>query len=171
MAFSIVTSDKLSGGGKISDPASGVSQSANFGSGVLPAITYAYSAGTGAGQVNAWFLGTRTAAATSHDDVDLSALVSLGTTYSLTKLKRVFVGIIAPDGAKKLRVGPQGVTHGAQLWFQDVTTNFWEETFNYVLKDNPVNGWDVTAGSADVLGVYNPGATDVDYALWILGLD
>lgn len=166
----IDTSDRLSGGGAVSNSATGESQSASFGGGILPSLKVSYSFGTGDGQVSKWYLAKRTLLATSYDDLDLtSALAAIGVTQAFTKLKRVFVGIIGADGTKKLRIGPQGRTSANQLWFQDVTTNFWEETFTYVLKDRPYTGWAITSGSADVLSVYNPTAGSIDYAIWLLG--
>jgi hypothetical protein len=171
MSFTLSTDDRLTGGGSISDAALGVSQFAGFGAGILPAIRTRYTYGTGANQVNAWYLAKRTLAATTYDDIDLTAgCVTLGTTFAFTKLKRVFVGIVGADGTKKLRVGPQGRTHANALWFQAATANFWEETYSWVLKDRPVTGWSVTASSTDVLSIYNPGASSLDYAIWLLGI-
>jgi len=172
MAFDINTDDRLSGGGAITDSSTAVSQSASFGSGVLPTIRYRYSYGTGSGQVNAWYLARRTLAATTFDNLNLtSGLTTLGTTFSFTKLKRVLVAIIDPDGTKSLRVGPQNQANANPLWFAAVTANFYETTYTYVLKDRPVTGWDVAAASTDILSIYNPGAGSLDYAIWILGLD
>ena len=170
MAFDINTDDRLTGGGTIADSTLGVQQFAGFGSGILPTIRQRYSYGTGSGQVNKWYLARRTLTATTYDDLNLtSGLTTLGTTMAFTAVKRVLVAIIDPDGTKKLRVGPQGRTNAAALWFQAATTNFWEETYGYVLKDRPVTGWAISAGSADVLSIYNPGGSSLDYAVWIMG--
>lgn len=170
MAADLNTDDRITGGGSITDSALGVQQAANFGFGVLPAIRYRYSFGTGSGQANKWYLAQRTLAATTYDDLNLtSGLSTLGTTQTFTALKRVLIAIVDPEGTKRLRIGPQGRTNANPLWFQAATTNFWEETYTYVLKDRPVTGWGVTAASTDVLGVYNPTGSSITYAIWLLG--
>lgn len=172
MSFNINTDDRLAGGGVISDPTLGVSQFAGFGNGTLPKIQTRYSYGTSDNQVNAWYLARRTLAATTFDNINLtSGCVTLGTTFSFTKLKRVFIAIIEPNGTKSLRVGPQNQTNANALWFAAVTANFYETLYTHILKDRPVTGWDVAAGSTDILSIYNPGASPLDYAIWLLGLD
>lgn len=161
---------KLSGGGSLSNSATGETQAATFGGVILPTVNVSYSFGTGASQVNKWYLAKRTLAATTYDDLNLtSGLTALGVTQAFTKLRRAFVAIIDPDGTKKLRVGPQGRTNANLLWFQAATTNFWEETYTSILKDRPVTGWTITPSTADVFSVYNPGGSSLDYAIWLLG--
>lgn len=170
MAFEINTDDRVTGGGTISDAVTAVSQVAGYGGAILPQIRFRYSHGTGDGQVTKWYLARRTLAATTFDNLNLtSGLSTAGVTQAFTALKRVLVAIIDPDGTKRLRVGPQGQSNANQLWFQAVTTNFWEETYTHVLKDRPVTGWAVTPSTADVLSIYNPGASSLDYAVWLLG--
>jgi hypothetical protein len=170
VAVDINSEDRVSGGGSVRNTATGERQSGTFGAGVLPPISFAYSYGTGNAQVTKWVLQKRTLAATTFDNLDLTAgLSTLGVVQAFTAIKRVFVGIVDPDGTKKLRIGPQNQTHANQLWFQAVTANFWEETYTHILKDRPVTGWAVAAGSTDVLSIYNPGASSLDYALWLMG--
>lgn len=163
-------SDRLSGGGVVQDTGTGDQQGVNFGAGVLPDLRFGYSFGTGDSQANKWYARRRTLAATTYDDLNLtSGLTTLGATQAFTALKRVVIAIVDPDGTKRLRVGPQGRTNAAQLWFQAATTNFWEETYSFLLKERPVTGWALTAGAADVLSVYNPTGSSVTYAIWLLG--
>lgn len=170
MALDINSDDRITGGGTISNSDTGSSQTATFGFGVLPVVRYRYSFGTGSGQVNKWYLAQRTLAGTTYDDLNLtSGLSTLGVTQAFTALKRVHVSIVAPDGTKRLRIGPQGRSNANTLWFQAATTNFWEETYTYILKDRPVTGWAVTAASTDVLSVYNPTGSSITYAIWLLG--
>lgn len=164
------TSDRLSGGGLIANSATGESQNVSFGGLILPAMRVLYTFGTEDAQVDKWHLARRTLAGTTFDNLNLtSGLTCFGVTQVFTKLKRVVVAIIDPDGTKKLRIGPQGQTNANQLWFQAVTANFWEETYNVVVKDRPVTGWTVTAATTDVLSIYNPGGSSLEYAIWLLG--
>lgn len=170
MASDINVSDKRTGGGAIVDAALGLRQAAVFGSGVLPAVIAQYSYGTGNNQVNRWYLARRTLPATTYDNLNLtSGLATFGATQVFTALKRVVISIVSPDGTRRLRVGPQGQTNANQLWFQAATTNFWEETYTTILKDRPITGWAVSAGATDVLSIYNPGGSSLDYAIWLLG--
>ena len=170
MAAVINAEIRVGGSGSISDSATAMSQAAAFGGGILQRLSNGYSAGTGNFQVNKWYLARRALAATTFDNINLtSGLSALGTTQAFTALKAVLVQIIDPDGTKKLRVGPQGQTNANLLWFQAVTTNFWEETYTYILKERPVTGWSVAAASTDIFSIYNPGATSITYALWLLG--
>lgn len=170
MAVDINSDDRITGGGSITDSSAGTSQVATFGFGVLPVIRSRYSFGTGSGQVNKFYVAQRTLAATTYDDLNLtSGLSTLGATQAFTALKRVLVAIVNPDGTSRLRVGPQGRSNANQLWFQAATTNFWEETYSYVLKDRPVTGWAVTAASTDVLSIYNPTGSSITYAVWLMG--
>lgn len=170
MAIDINTDDRLTGGGTVTDPAQGLSQVAGYGGAILPAVRVRYSYGTGNAQVTKWYLNRHTLAAGAYLDLNLtSGLTALGAAQAFAALKRVVVALVAPDGTKRLRVGPQGRTNAAQLWFQAVTANFWEETYTLVWKDRPVTGWPVTAGAADVLSIHNPGAASVDCAVWLLG--
>jgi len=170
MAFDINTSDRVTGGGSVVNSSTGERQSASIGGAVFPQQKFTYSYGTGDGQVTKWYLAQRVLAGTTFDNIDLTAgLTTLGVVQAFTALKRVWIAIVSPDGAKKLRVGPQNQTHANILWFQAVTANFWEETYTNIKKDRPVTGWAVAAGSTDVLSIYNPGATSVTYALWVMG--
>jgi hypothetical protein len=171
MAVDINADDALSGGGLIQDLATALRQQARFGGAVLPDGRVRYSYGTGDNQVNKWYLAQRTLAATTFDNLNLtSGLTALGAVQAFTALKRVVVSIVSPDGIKKLRVGPQGQASANALWFQAVTTNFWEELYTAIRKDRPVTGWAVGAGATDVLSIYNPGAGPVTYGIWLLGV-
>lgn len=164
------TTDRLAGGGTVGDANLGVSQADSFGGVILPALRTSFTFGSGDGQANKWYLARRTLAATTYDDLNLtSGLSTLGTTQAFTRLKRAFVGIIDPDGTKRLRIGPQGRTNAATLWFQAATTNFWVETYTYLMMDRPITGWTITPSTADVFSVYNPGGSSVTYAIWLLG--
>lgn len=164
------TNDRLSGGGSVTDSASALTQFAGFGGTIIPKLQTQYTFGTGDFQVNRWYLAKRTLLATTFDNLNLtSGLTALAVVQAFTALKRVLIAIVSPDGTKKLRIGPQGQASANQLWFQDVTANFWEETYTFAQKDRPITGWAVTASSTDILSIYNPGGSSVDYAIWLLG--
>lgn len=161
---------RLTGGGTLADSATGEQQSASFGGTLLPGVAAEYTYGTGDAQARRWYLARRTLAAGAYDDLNLtSGLAALGATQVFAALKRVFVGVASPDGTRRLRVGPQGRTGAAQLWFQAATANFWVETYTHLWMERPYTGWAVTASTADVFCVHNPTAGPVDYVIWLLG--
>jgi hypothetical protein len=170
VAIDLNTDERIAGGGTIIDSTSVLTQVAGFGGAILPNLTSRYSYGTGANQANKWYLARRTLAATTFDNLNLtSGLSALAATQAFTALKRVLIAIVDPDGTKKLRIGPQAQANANQLWFQAVTANFWEETYTWIFKDRPITGWAVGAGATDILSIYNPGASSLDYAIWLLG--
>jgi hypothetical protein len=144
---------------------------ARFGGGALPVRRTQFSFGTGDFQGNAWYIDSRTVSATSNDNINLSSLAYYGTTYSLTKLKYLYVCISEPNGTKSLRVGPQNVSNAAQLAWGGTGSTVYDTVHTGRDWEHPFAGWDVTATSADVLGIYNPGAGSVTYGIWIIGLD
>lgn len=167
--MNIDVSDRLSGGGQIADGL-GASMQAGYGGPIIPSLKTQYSYGTGDNQVNKWYLARRTLAATTFDNLNLtSGLTALGATQAFTALKRVLVAIVSPDGTKSLRVGPQNQANANALWFAGVTANFYETVYTSIKKDRPITGWAVTAATTDILSIYNPGASSLDYAIWLLG--
>lgn len=170
MAVDISTEVRLTGGGLLSSSTTVESQTAGFGGAILPQLAYAYTYGVGDAQVNKWYLARRTLAGTTYDDLNLTTgLAALGVTQAFTKLRQVFVAIVDPDGTKRLRIGPQGRSNAATLWFQDKTTNFWVETYTHFDMQRPITGWTITATTADIFPIYNPGATSLTYAIWLMG--
>lgn len=134
-------------------------------------IAFALTDGTGSEQANNWWMDERTVNATTADNIDLAGSLTnqLGTVV-FTAVKAVIIAIDAPDGIKTLRVGPQGVANAFQGWEGGVAAGNYETVNEAFLKLNRYSGWAVTAGTGDVLGIYNPGAGAVTYRIWILGV-
>lgn len=129
--------------------------------------------GTLSGLCNNLICQQRSVGAGLNDNLDLAGALTndLGEAFVLTKVKLLLVSIAAPDGTKKLRVGPQGITNAVQLNFGGVTAACYKEITNFdLLVYEPVAGYTVTAGTADLLGINNPGAGSVTYNILIAGL-
>jgi hypothetical protein len=129
--------------------------------------------GTGSGQANNRYVAQRTLGAGLNDDLDLSGSLTndFGETLTLTKVKLLVVSIVAPDGTKKLRVGPQGVANAFQGPFGGVTAPCYKEVTHWdPVINEPVNGYTVTPGTGDILRINNPGAGSVTYNILIVGL-
>jgi hypothetical protein len=93
----------------------------------------------------------------------------LGNVISATKLKLLILSVSSPDGTKAIRVGPRGVSNTIQgPWGGTGATVYTDVTHWHVLYE-PVAGWTVTAGTGDILGLYNPGAGSVTYSILLAG--
>lgn len=170
MAISIVTSDRISFGGAYENSTTLVKQV--LGEALLPAVTLGLTYGTGADQVNAWYVALRTLGATTTESLDLRGGLTdpEGATVSFEYVKRVVISISSPDGTKSLIVGPQGVANAAQLWHGGTGASNHETTYSFLWKERPITGWATTAGTADLLPIQNPGGASVTYGIWILGV-
>lgn len=169
MAIQLNYADSVTGGGRINDPDTGITQNGVFGGAVLPRPDLVISSGTDDFQANNWYLARRTVAGTTSDNLDLAGgLSNFGGTLTFTKIKRVYVAIIDPDGVKSLRVGPQSVSNAWTGPFGS-TSDYASVMYRLDLLE-PYDGWTVAAGTADILGIYNPGATPVTYAILLIGI-
>jgi hypothetical protein len=112
-------------------------------------------------------------AASANLDIDLANASNTvkdraGRPLNLAKLYAVVLAIDSPDGTKALRLGPQNVSNGCQLWFGGTGST------NYELVDRTVvragsGGWTVTAGTGDILRLNNPTAGTVAGSLYLVG--
>lgn len=146
--------------------------SRRFGLGGVPDLGVSLGFGTGSGQANKAYFGLRTVSATSFDLVDLSGSLTdgLGNTFSPSALKLAVVAIVSPDGTKSLRVGPQNQSNAWQGPWGGTGSTVYQTVTHHWHFYSPVAGVAVTAGTGDVLPVYNPGATSVTYALLLAGV-
>jgi hypothetical protein len=136
------------------------------------AMTASLGFGTLSGLANNLLCQQRSVGAGLNDDLDLagSLLNDLGEAFVLSRVKLLVISIVAPDGTKKLRVGPQGLANAWQGPFGGVTAPCYKEVTHWELIVNePVAGYLVTPGTADLLRVNNPGAGSVTYNILLAG--
>jgi hypothetical protein len=144
-----------------------------FGQGNWAAMALSLSYGTGNNQIkNLWFQ-QRTITAGLNDDLDLAG--SLANDFDagivFTAIKLLLVSIVAPDGTKRLKVGPQGVANAFPGKWGGVTALFYDEIYNFnAVINHPWAGYPVTAGTADILRINNPTAGAVTYNILIAGV-
>lgn len=91
-----------------------------------------------------------------------------GRPLNLARVYAVVLAVTSPDGTKALRLGPQNVANGCQLWFGGTGATAYELVENGVVRWS-YSGWTVTAGTGDILRVNNPGATTVAGSLYLVG--
>jgi hypothetical protein len=183
MAANLTATFSVTGSGKYSAAAnaSGRSDSLNIGQNgfdfSLPNLVYGTANtldSSGRLSCNDWYLDSFSIAGTTTASIDVSGSGSytnpFGTTLAFTSIRCIGVAIQSPDGALKVRVGPQNVANAAQLWFGGVGATAYEETCWGVLKLSPPAGWAITAGTGDLIVINNPGATAVTVAVFIAGV-
>lgn len=139
----------------------------------LPSLAIELAYGSGSGQANKAVLQKRTLTATTYDLLDLAGGLTdgVGNTVTFTSIKLALVAIVAPDGSKKVRTGPQNQSNpfvsycgGSSAVTYKLVTH-WD-----VVIWEPVAGYAVTAGSADIFPIYNPGASSLDYYILLAGV-
>ena|GEM_PF-526695 len=153
----------------LQDGTSGAAISRTFGRDLLPELEIDLDFGTLSGQVDKLYIGKRTLAATTFDNIDLagSLVDGLGNTLAFTNLKLALAAIVTPDGTKAIRVGPQGQANAFQGPWGGVGADVYRSFKHWDLAVyEPVTGFPVTAGTGDIFSFYNPGATSVD--VWLL---
>jgi hypothetical protein len=145
-----------------------------LGQGVWSAMSLALTFGaTGNNKINGFWFDQRTVTAGANDNLDFSGGVTnaLNETPLFNAIKLILMAIDAPDGTKKLKVGPQGITNAAQLDFGGVGATNYRELINYgEIVNNPFTGYPITAGTADIFGINNPGAGSVTYRILVAGI-
>lgn len=178
LTFSITTK----GSGTLLGARKGTNRQGSFqiGSGDWPALLMAYINGTSdvptgtSGQANQWFIDKRTCNAGSNDNLDMYGGLTneLGQTVQFAKIKLILIIVLNPDGTKKLLVGPQGVAHAFQGPFSGgAGATIYKEVKNWDTIVNDIwAGYSIVDATNDVLGISNPGGTNIDYIVAILGV-
>ena len=137
-----------------------------------PSLAWDVVDGTGAGQVNFVYRKAVSLAATTYLDIDLKGgggeLDVLNVAMAATAVKFVLLQVTTPASGTSLRLGPQGRTNAAQLWFQAVTANFYDVVADTLVMWDSRAGWALDA-THKVLSLYNPGASTVAATLWVMG--
>jgi len=112
-------------------------------------------------------------AAGTADNLDLAGSLTnpFGETITFTHLRVIILAIDAPDGNKSLHFGPRGQANAWQGPFAGVSATDYIIVSDslFIVNLSGTNGWPVTAGTADILGIYNPGLSAVTYRIWLLG--
>jgi hypothetical protein len=129
--------------------------------------------GSGDHKAKEWAHDQFTLAAGANLDLDLAGGTlknAFGDLLTFTAVKLLLVAVDAPDGTKKLRVGPQGVANGWPGPFGGTGATNYKELVNWEpVVNHPFAGYPVTAGSADVLRINNPTGVSVTGRYWLAG--
>lgn len=140
----------------------------------IPDGSVTFTEGSGVNQANKWHYSYRTLSATTGENLDLAGSLSdvLGATLTLSAVKSI-VAIIdygsgSYDGTKTLQFSA-GSSNGMTTLPLSGTSPVLTFDRQLMLFVGTAAGWAVTAGSADTIRFYNPGASSVSYALWIQG--
>lgn len=158
----------------ISDGTSGATLNKAFGQVSVPALDIALTFGSGANQANKLYIAKRTLAATTYDLLDLAGALNdgLNNTITFTFVKLALIAVVSPTGLIKVRVGPQGQANPwPGPWTGGVGATVYKDVPRWdLLAYEPSTGYAVTAGTGDILPVYNPGAAALDYWIILAGI-
>jgi hypothetical protein len=146
--------------------------SKRFGAVSVPDLGIAFTFGTGSGQANKLYIASRTVATVTADNLDLAGSLAdgLGNTITFTSLKLMLFAITSPDGTKTLRIGPRNQSNPFQGPWGGTGATVYQDVTHHWYGYEPVAGWAVTAGTGDILGVYNPSAGSVTYTVLLVGV-
>jgi hypothetical protein len=142
--------------------------------GYNPALTptFIFDDGTGALQANNIFTDTRTLAASANEDLDLNGATLInvyGTALALTKVRGLVITAAAAN-TNDVQVGG-AASNGFISAFGAATDKIKVKPGGLLVLCAPdVNGYSVTAATADLLRITNGGAgTTVDYTIAVWG--
>jgi hypothetical protein len=146
---------------------------ARVGSGGEPGGNCRFDDGTGAGQANQIFATDFTIASGATQLYDLKGgngeLDVLNVALAMVKVKLVLIELDTPAAGTSIRFGPMNQTNAAQLWFQNVTANFYDTVRHILNQADEVTGWTIGA-STKVIALHNPGAASVSGSLRVIGV-
>jgi hypothetical protein len=134
-------------------------------------VPTAFAAGDGLGEADQIWHATRTIAASSNDDLDLTALVQSihGQSVSLgfASLKAI---LIHNTSEEESLVIDSSVSNSIKTPFNGSATSKLEvPASSPVLLVNKLAGWAVTAGTGDILRIGNASAEEIEYKIVIVG--
>lgn len=152
----------------------GLSYRSRFGLSPTPAGLFVLSDGTGSGQANDVYEAAFSVLAGATLEIDLKGGNGeknvLNQTLAFTTVKGVEIILAtAPASGVSVRVGPQGLTNAAQLWFQAATANFYDVVRDRCAQLDRGTGWALDA-THKILGVHNPGAGTVAGWVRVIGV-
>ncbi|MCA9100061.1 MAG: hypothetical protein KDA63_02865 [Planctomycetales bacterium] len=129
--------------------------------------------GTSVDQVDKIWHDQRTVAATSNDDLDLTALTNsvFGSTITINfaKVKSILVVNTSTTSGDELRVGAAASNAFTAPFNGGATSVVEVGADSALLLSSNKDGWSVTGGSADVLRIANPGGNSITYKIVIVG--
>jgi hypothetical protein len=171
---SLTISGELDLSARIADSGKGATARRLFGQGTLAELGISLTYGTGSGQADKWHLGERTLATVTYDLLDLaggSLADPLGNALTFTAVKLVLVALETPNGTRVLRVGPQNQSNPwPGPWGGTGATVYKTVTHWDLVAYEPVAGFAVTAGTGDIVPIYNSTGASIDYAILIAGV-
>lgn len=155
------------------DESGGLSYRSRFGTSPTPSGLWQVTNGTGAGQANSAYEVAFSVAAGATRLVDLKGGNGekdvLQAALAMTAVKGVeLVLTTAPAAGVSLRLGPQGATDAAQLWFAGVAAGDYVVVRDRFANLDRYTGWALGA-STKVLAIHNPGASAVAAWLRVIG--
>lgn len=131
------------------------------------------ASGTGVDQCDRSWSDTRTLGSSSNDDLDLTALTSSvfgdSITTNFAKVKEIVIVVLSTTTGDKLKLD-SSVTNAYLGPFDSSTTSkLVIGPDSPCVLSNKKDGFGATSGTNKVLRINNPGATSVQYQIFISG--
>lgn len=130
----------------------------------------AFTNGVGINQADLIFSDRRTLAASANEDLDLAGVLTdpFGVVITFAKIKAILIKA-ASGNTNSVNIKP-ATTNGFLGPFNAAADTIKIPPNGIVLLTAPINGWPVTAGTADLINIANGGGTtSVDYDIIIIG--
>lgn len=106
--------------------------------------------------------------ASGNHDINLTSITDiLGRTVAFTKIHHVYLRLAAGTSGH-VRLGPQGVTDAAGLWFSGTGSAAYVNVQDAFFITHPGSGWAVS-GTEKIVRVHNPTASTISGRIMILG--
>ncbi|MCE5200843.1 MAG: hypothetical protein ABFD54_05705 [Armatimonadota bacterium] len=129
----------------------------------------ALSNGAGSGKVQVQWHDRRTLATTTSEDIDLAGVLSSAFgVVTFTKIKALIIKVNTVTTGYRLEVGGAAANAFASM-FGDVSDTVKVQADGVLLLYAPVDGYTVTAGTADILKISNPSGGSVSYDIIVIG--
>lgn len=129
--------------------------------------------GTGADEADVLWHDERTLAASSNDDLDLTdlAMAVFGGSVAVdfAKVKAILLVNTSTTSGDVLHVGGAGAAAFSAPFANDDDAVVEVGADSPLLLVNKKDGWTVTASTAHVLRIHNPGANSITYRIVIVG--
>lgn len=129
-----------------------------------------YSNGTGANQCDKEFHDERTLAAGTPEELDLAGALTngFGETVTFAKIKSIWIEFLTETAGYTLEVGGAALNAFATM-FGDATDKLVIGAGGHFYNSSPIDGFAVTAATADLLKINNPNAGEITYKIILTG--
>lgn len=134
-----------------------------------PIITETYADGTGANKAQVTFHDRRTLATTTAEELDLAGSLKCAFgTVTFTKIKAMIIRVVTTTAGYRLEVGG-AAANAFETFLVAAGDAIKIGAGGTLMLTSPVDGFAVTADTADLLKIYNPSGGEIIYDIILIG--